>query len=99
MQTLLRQSSSTKQGSPALQPWQLPPQSSAVSLPFCTPSLHDGGWQVAGVPEQTPVVQSPPIRHSSPGTQRLHRPPPQSTSVSLPSFCPLPQASGTQKPS
>jgi hypothetical protein len=31
---------------PGAQPGQLPPQSTSLSLPFLTPSLHEAGWQV-----------------------------------------------------
>jgi hypothetical protein len=59
-----------------------PPQSTPVSLPFSTPSLHVAFWQTP--PVQTPVVQSPPMRQPSPGPQSGQVPPPQSTSVSAP---------------
>jgi hypothetical protein len=54
-QTALWQSVSTPQVSPIGHAGQLPPQSTSVSLPFFTPSEHDGAWHV------------PPL-HSKPST-------------------------------
>jgi hypothetical protein len=57
-----------------------PPQSTSVSLPFCTTSEQLGVWQ--RLPEQTELVQSVPTLHVLPGTQLPQVRPPQSTSVS-----------------
>jgi len=62
---------------------QLPPQSTSVSVPFCTPSLQSGAAQVP--PEQTRLVQSIPTLQPEPGSQGGHGPP-QSGPVSPP-FC------------
>jgi hypothetical protein len=63
---------------------QLPPQSVAVSVPFLIVSLQVGTWQVFGVPEQTPLVQSPATLQVTPSAQRRvgAQLPPQSTPVS-----------------
>jgi hypothetical protein len=46
---------------------QEPPQSMAGSVPFLTPSVHDGAWQEfwqkRPVQEHTPFVQSAPPLH------------------------------------
>ncbi|HVU03081.1 MAG TPA: hypothetical protein VHE30_15075 [Polyangiaceae bacterium] len=60
-----------------------PPQSTSVSLPFWTASLHAG---VRQVPLQTPEVQSLAAVHVLLSTHFGQPPPPQSTSVSLPFF-------------
>jgi hypothetical protein len=57
-----------------------PPQSTPLSLPFFTPSLHVGARQVT---LQTPLRQSEASEQSLPTTHLLHAPP-QSTSVSVP---------------
>ena len=57
-----------------------PPQSMSVSLPFFTPSLQVGAWQVP--PEQTPLVQSAATLQPFPAVQALQVLPPQSMSVS-----------------
>jgi hypothetical protein len=62
-----------------------PPQSTSVSVPFLTVSEHVGIWQTLGVPLQTPLVQSLAPTHFLPSAQAAHAPPPQSTSVSVPS--------------
>jgi hypothetical protein len=64
---------------------QLPPQSTSVSLPFCTPSLHEMGWQT--LPTHDALAQSIAPRQRSPSPHLGHDPP-QSMSVSLP-FCTL----------
>jgi hypothetical protein len=61
-----------------------PPQSTPLSLPFLTPSLHLGVWQVT---LQTPLVQSEASPHCSPSAHLLQLPP-QSTSVSDPFLTP-----------
>jgi hypothetical protein len=61
-----------------------PPQSTPVSAPFFTPSMHVGARQVFAV--HTPLWQSVGTPH---GELLGHLPqsgPPQSTAVSLPSF-------------
>jgi hypothetical protein len=58
-----------------------PPQSTSVSAPLRTPSVHAGAWQT--FPVQTPLVQSAPVVQPWPGVQSAHVPP-QSTSVSVP---------------
>jgi hypothetical protein len=62
---------------------QLPPQSTPVSLPFMMPSKQLGAAQA--FPTQFPDRQSAATAHISPFPQAGH-PPPQSTSVSVPSF-------------
>src|SRR5437870_5180405 len=61
---------------------QLPPQSTSVSLPFLTPSLHDGGWQALFT--HSPFMQSVPMRQPCMSAHLLQSGPPQSTSVSMP---------------
>lgn len=83
--TLLEQSAARAQLEPSLQAGQLPPQSTSVSLPFLAPSLQLGAWHLAGLPEHTPLVQSPATLHSLPSAHLVvHVSPPQSTSVSPP---------------
>src|SRR5690348_13696542 len=69
-----------------------PPQSVSVSVPFCTPSVQLGVWQVLPPlgPEHTWLVQSPMSTHFLPSAQALQAPP-QSLSVSVPSCVPSPQ--------
>jgi hypothetical protein len=62
---------------------QSPPQSTSVSLPLSTPSMHVGAWHDA--PPHTPLVQSALITHCFPSPHGAQEPP-QSTSVSLPSW-------------
>lgn len=64
---------------------QLPPQSTSVSAPFFTPSLHDADSQVFEV-AQKPLAQSVLVMHALPSPHFGHCEPPQSTSVSSPSF-------------
>ncbi len=63
-----------------------PPQSVSVSVPFSTPSLQLGVWQVPFL--QTPLLQSGPPLHILPSSQAGQVPPPQSVSVSVPSWLP-----------
>jgi hypothetical protein len=63
---------------------QLPPQSTSLSVPFCTPSVHEGGAHTVAV--QTPLAQSPAIAHAFVSEHGGQVPPPQSTSVSAPFF-------------
>src|SRR4051794_1031499 len=72
----------------------VPPQSTSVSLPFCTASLHDAGVQV---PAQTLLVQSPLTAQAALSEQRPHEPP-QSTSVSPPFWMPSVHDAGTHVP-
>src|SRR5579883_1211442 len=67
----------------------VPPQSTSVSLPFSTLSLHEGAAHTALT--QTRLVQSAPRMQCRPGAQAGQAPPPQSTSVSLPSLPPSEQ--------
>jgi hypothetical protein len=64
---------------------QAPPQSTSVSLPLRTVSLHAGAEQIASL--HTPEPQSPPKPHPAPSGQPGHEPP-QSVSVSLPLMIP-----------
>jgi hypothetical protein len=59
-----------------------PPQSTSVSVPFFTPSLHPGCVQRPL--EQYALVQSLPPMHFFPFAHAGHVPPPQSLSVSAP---------------
>jgi hypothetical protein len=82
VQTDVEQSDATRQLLPGVQPAQVPPQSTSVSLPFWTRSLQPGWVQTPD--EQNVVTQSAPVRHVCPSAQTAHVPPPQSTSVSAP---------------
>jgi hypothetical protein len=62
-----------------------PPQSTSLSAPFCTPSLHEGIAQVP--PTHTWLVQSDAIEQLFPGAQ-AGQVLPQSTSVSVPFLTP-----------
>src|SRR5690554_632885 len=64
---------------PPEQPGQLPPQSTSVSLPLCTPSLQLGAWQMPFV--HTLLWQSMAPKQPAP-SGHAWQPPPQSTSVS-----------------
>jgi len=61
-----------------------PPQSTSVSAPFLTPSLHVAAAQVPDVALQLEVEQSLPTVQLTPTPQALQEPPPQSTPVSAP---------------
>jgi hypothetical protein len=74
-----------------------PPQSTSLSVPFLTPSLHESATQRCDVVLQTPLVQSPPAEHPPPVAHLVAHVPPQSTSVSLPSLTPSWQALATQR--
>jgi hypothetical protein len=81
-------------------PWLsqvVPPQSTSVSVPFCTVSVQVGAEQVP-LAEQTLSIQSPPTRHVLPSAHGGQTEPPQSMSVSVPSFWPSLQPAGTQSP-
>ncbi len=61
--------------------------------------MQVGAWQVRTVPlpmAQTPSTQSLPTLQSLPSAHGGHIPPPQSTSVSLPSLIPSVQLGATQ---
>ena len=60
---------------------QLPPQSTSVSVPFFTPSVQVGTWQM--LPVQTPLMQSPGPPQPPPSMQGPQFEP-QSTPVSVP---------------
>jgi hypothetical protein len=95
--TLLTQSFPDVQARPVAHLGQLaPPQSMSVSAPFSTLSVQVGDWQ--SPPVQTPLVQSPPALHVSPGTHGPQEPP-QSTSVSLPFLTPSVQVGARHKKS
>ena len=82
MQTLLVQSFPVTQLFPSAQVGQVPPpQSTAVSVPFFTASLHVAAWQT--FPVHTPLLQSEATLHTLPA---LHpgQLPPQSVAVSVP---------------
>jgi hypothetical protein len=68
----------------------VPPQSTPVSPPFCTPSVHDGAAHLSGrlvpVGKQTWLWQSPGWRHFAPGAHCIGHAAPQSMSDSAP-FC------------
>jgi hypothetical protein len=62
-----------------------PPQSTAVSVPFLTPSAQPAVWQIPLL--HTLLAQSDAALHFLPVAHRAHAVfPPQSTSVSPP-FC------------
>jgi hypothetical protein len=63
---------------------QLPPQSTPVSLPFCTASVQLGAAQKALM--QTPLWQSASFVHVESAGHALQSGPPQSMSVSTPFF-------------
>jgi hypothetical protein len=60
-----------------------PPQSTPVSSPFFTLSVHEGATQMS-IAEHEPLVQSVPILHAAPTPHGGHMPPPQSAPVSAP---------------
>ena len=77
---------------------QLPPQSVAVSSPFCVPSWHDASGPGAGagalsetqtLDAHMPVTQSPLTAQPLPTPQSSAQLPPQSLAVSSPSLTPL----------
>src|SRR5687767_13900555 len=61
-----------------------PPQSTCVSEPLLTPSVHVGGWQLPRL--HTVLTQSVTVLHAAPTSHGGHSSPPQSRSDSLP-FC------------
>ena len=92
-QLLLVQSLFVAQPSPSAHALHIPPQSGAVSVPFCTPSLQVEGVQVPLAPHSL-SAQSLPVAHIFPSAQAgawsaLPLPlPPQSVSDSVPFFTP-----------
>jgi hypothetical protein len=74
-----------------------PPQSTSVSVPFCTPSEHVAAWHVFPA-LQILLVQSPPTLHFLVSPHGEHDAPPQSTSVSSPSITPSLQCAETHVP-
>jgi hypothetical protein len=81
-QRLPAQSASEAHCPPAAQPGQVPPQSTSVSLPFFTVSVHVGATHFDAV--QTPDAQSSGPAQARLSPQCIGHDPPQSTSVSLP---------------
>jgi hypothetical protein len=79
---------------------QLPPQSTSVSKPFCTPSRQLGAWQIPDT--HTPLWQSVgtphfcEVGHFLPSETQVV--PPQSWSVSLPFFTPSEQVGAWHLP-
>jgi hypothetical protein len=69
---------------PAAQSGHDPPQSTSLSLPFLTLSVHVSAWQT--LPVQTSLTQSVAAPHAFPGPQGVQLCPPQSTSLSVPFF-------------
>jgi hypothetical protein len=84
LHTRLRQSFPLAHVSPSLHLAHEPPQSTADSVPFCTPSLHVGAWQA--LPTQRRLLQSASLPHAEPGRQAGHDGPPQSIPDSPPFF-------------
>jgi hypothetical protein len=82
-QTRLMQSLPVPQLSPVSQSGHAPPpQSTSVSVPLSTPSVHVAGWQA---PERQWLLwQSDPTKHAAKSAQGEQVGPPQSTSVSPP---------------
>lgn len=74
-----------------------PPQSVAVSLPFCTPSAQLAATQV--LPRHTLEAQSDPCVHDEPLPHAGQAPPPQSIEVSVPLRTPSLQVPGLHTPS
>jgi hypothetical protein len=94
----LEQSPSSEQALPGSQVGpQLPPQSTSLSAPFRTPSVHVADWHVFEKPWvlQTALTQSAPVPHVFASPHFGHCEPPQSTSVSEPSRVPLAHPGGT----
>jgi hypothetical protein len=86
-QALLEQSVSTPQCSPVAQVAQVPPpQSTSVSTPSCLWSVHVLLAHLPVTKSHALLVQSVLARHHLPVAQARPVPPPQSTSVSAPSF-------------
>ncbi len=82
-QMVLAQSEPTRHASPSGQSGHEPPQSTPVSLPLATLSLHCAAWHTPAA--QLPLAQSEAKAQLFPSAQG-EQVPPQSTSVSFPSF-------------
>src|SRR5688500_323162 len=90
-QIMLAQSPSSSQSSPPRHPLQSPPpQSSPVSAPFLTLSLHDAGWQMESV--HTPLSQPAASTHGESAGHGAQSPP-QSIAISPGSSISFPQDS------
>src|SRR5690348_5549165 len=96
VQTWLLQSSLTMQALRSSQSAQSgPPQSTAVSVPFFTESMHVCAWQT--LPPQTLLMQSFAVLHELPfGQSAAQTGPPQSVPVSLPFLTPSLHAGSLQ---
>jgi hypothetical protein len=92
----LAQSAFTVQALPTPQALQLPPQSTSVSVPFFTPSLHETGEHKP--PAHAPLVQSVTLPQRRPLAHFGHVLPPQSTSLSAPFLIPSLQLGCAQVP-
>jgi hypothetical protein len=97
-QYALVQSVAAEQVLPFAQRGQLvePPQSTSVSPPFFTPSLHPGDWQMPLT--HRPLVQSVFATHPRPSMHVGQPPPPQSFAVSVPFGTPSVQVGALQTP-
>jgi hypothetical protein len=111
--TPLEQSAPAKHarlGGQGAQPVPAPPQSTSVSLPLRTRSLHVGAWHMRVAEEeevlllvddakaQTPDAQSPGSAHARSAAHGRQPGPPQSTSVSSPFFTPSEHVGDEQVP-
>jgi hypothetical protein len=76
----------------------VPPQSTPVSLPSFTPSLQVVATQTWVIVLQAIEVQSDSCKHCFPSGHAAQMPPPQSTSVSLPSLTWSSHVEATQVP-
>ena len=95
LQTWLEQSEAPRQGCPVPHGEHPPPQSTPVSAPLPTPSVHAGAAQDPA--PQTAEAQSSPPAQWAPGGQGAQEPP-QSTSDSEPFFCASKHVAGWQTP-
>src|SRR3954465_9254425 len=76
-----------------------PPQFRSVSAPFRAVSVHVGTAQVlVGVPVHTPLAQSPATAQPLPSMHFAQSGPPQSRSVSMPSFTTSEQVGAAHTP-
>lgn len=81
---------------PDAQGEQTPPQSRSVSVPFFTPSKHEGSWQMLAT--HTLLWQSEPAAQPFPTMHLAAHDPPQSTSVSVPFLTVSEHDAGAQRP-
>ena len=93
-QTPVVQSAGLPHPCPGAQSGHGPPQSTSVSLPFLTLSLHEGALHTFVPGSQTPSMQSVPTRHARLVMHLPQAAPPQSMSVSLPFLTPSPHSAG-----